>query len=218
MFTGFEPADFDVFTIPGLDPRMEAIKSQIRPKLESLGTHFTAFLAPLIDDDVYAHVAKHARRTVNPPDDTWVAFSTNARGYKQHPHFQIGLWQSHVFVTFGYIYEAVGKVSFGQALERMAPDVHADMPKDYSWIPDHTKPEAIPAAAVDVVDIRGFATRLQNVKKAELLVGKWWSPTEVCSMGGEAFVQAAEDVMRQLMNLYRLGTSPIASAVKPHKA
>ena len=37
------------------------------------------------------HVAKHARRSVNPPIDTWVAFAPNKRGYKMLPHFQIGL-------------------------------------------------------------------------------------------------------------------------------
>ena len=36
----------------------------------------------------YPHVAKHARRSVNPPKDTWVAFATSKRGYKMLPHFK----------------------------------------------------------------------------------------------------------------------------------
>ena len=36
-FTGFTPSDFKVFDIPGFKPRMEAIKTRIRPKLEAVG-------------------------------------------------------------------------------------------------------------------------------------------------------------------------------------
>jgi len=37
MFPGFTPSDFKVFDIPGFKPRMEAIKTRIRPKLEAAG-------------------------------------------------------------------------------------------------------------------------------------------------------------------------------------
>ena len=40
---------------------------------------------------VYVHVAKHARRTVNPPPETWAAFSHEARGYKKTPHFALAV-------------------------------------------------------------------------------------------------------------------------------
>lgn len=67
MFEGFSEADFNVFTIGGLDERMEAIKTQIRPKFEELSTHFAPTLSSLVGDEIFVHVAKHARRTVNPP-------------------------------------------------------------------------------------------------------------------------------------------------------
>src|SRR5262249_30268826 len=35
----------------------------------------------------YAHVAKHMRRSVNPPPETWVAFGPSPRGYKQFCHY-----------------------------------------------------------------------------------------------------------------------------------
>ncbi|EPZ42999.1 YktB family protein [Alicyclobacillus acidoterrestris] len=204
MFTGFQEEDFQVFSVPGLDARMAAIKQHVRPKLEALGQHFTAFLAPRLGEEVYAHVAKHARRTVNPPNDTWVAFSTNARGYKQHPHFQIGLWQTHVFVTFGYIYESPRKGNFGERLARSADQVHAQIADDFIYVTDHTNPASIPASEVAVGDIVRLGERLQTVKKAELLVGKRWERDTIVQMSGEQFMTAAEAVMAQLVPLYRL--------------
>lgn len=73
-FKGFTNEDFDVFIIDGLEARMEALKETIRPKLEALGQHFAPTLSALTGDEMFVHVAKHARRTINPPKDTWVAF------------------------------------------------------------------------------------------------------------------------------------------------
>jgi uncharacterized protein YktB (UPF0637 family) len=84
--------DFDVFSIEGLDNRMEALQNQIQPKFQKLGTHFADRLSAHGTDEFFPHVAKHARRTVNPPKDSWVAFAPAKRGYKALPHFQVGLW------------------------------------------------------------------------------------------------------------------------------
>ena len=119
-FPGFAAADFDVFEIDGLEAQMEALIWHIRPKLEELGARLSPVLALETGLEFYPHVAKHARRTVNPPKDTWVAFASNKRGYKAHPHFQIGLWGTHVFIQFAIIYEAVGKSSFAaRALQQL---------------------------------------------------------------------------------------------------
>ena len=89
-FGGFTNEDFDVFLIDGLEARMDALKTTIRPKLEQLGAYYAPSLSALTGDEMFVHVAKHARRTINPPKDTWVAFANNPRGYKMLPHFQIG--------------------------------------------------------------------------------------------------------------------------------
>ena len=100
----FKSTDFEVFTVDGLEERMSAIKTNIHPKLEALGNSLQRIYPNKLMRTFY-HVAKHARRKVNPPNDTWVAFSTNKRGYKMLPHFQIGLWGTHAFIYFGLIYE-----------------------------------------------------------------------------------------------------------------
>src|SRR6266496_1196589 len=68
-FPGFTPADFKVFEIDGFGPRMEAIKTRIRPKLEAMGRDLLPDVGRIAGDQAFAHVAKHARRTVNAPDE-----------------------------------------------------------------------------------------------------------------------------------------------------
>ena len=99
-FTGFTPSDFKVFDIPGFKPRMEAIKTRIRPKLEAVGRELLPDVTRVGGGPAFVHVAKHARRTVNPPDDTWVAFALDKRGYKKHCHFKVAVSRSGVRFLF----------------------------------------------------------------------------------------------------------------------
>jgi uncharacterized protein YktB (UPF0637 family) len=83
----FARDDFEAFGIPTFPERMQAIKERVRPKLAALGGQLQASLNDLVRSEVYPHVAKHARRTVNPPPETWVAFGPSARGYKKYGYF-----------------------------------------------------------------------------------------------------------------------------------
>src|SRR2546430_16998622 len=82
----FSAAEFQVFALEGFKPRMEAIRSRVRPRLEALGRGLSPDVARATRAEAFAHVAKHARRTVNPPDDTWVAFPPDRRASKTHCH------------------------------------------------------------------------------------------------------------------------------------
>jgi len=99
-FTGFTPSDFKVFDIPGFKPRMAAIKMRIRPKLEAVGRELLPDVTRVGGGEAFIHVAKHARRTVNPPDDTWVAFALDRRGYKKHCHFKVAVSRQGVRFLF----------------------------------------------------------------------------------------------------------------------
>ena len=105
----FKSTDFDVFTVDGLEERMSAIKTNIHPKLEALGEQFAEYLSKQTDENFFI-MLQNTHAKVNPPNDTWVAFSTNKRGYKMLPHFQIGLWGTHAFIYFGLIYECPQKL------------------------------------------------------------------------------------------------------------
>lgn len=200
----FTASDFNVFKIDGLDQRMEALKDRIWPKLQKLGEHFSQELSVKTGDEMFAHVAKHARRTINPPKDTWVAFARNTRGYKMLPHFQVGLWETHLFVWFAVIYEAEGKAEFGKTLERHAKKVKDMIPDHFVWSIDHTKPEAIPHDGLSVKDLKDIYKRLQTVKKAEILCGVQIPREEAVELSDDALVKIISDAFDNLIPLYKL--------------
>ena len=87
----FSQADLEIFAIPEFEERMGAIREQIHPKLKALGEELAEPLGHKVGEPLYPHVAKHARRTVNPPDDTWVAFGPEKRGYKKYPYLGVAV-------------------------------------------------------------------------------------------------------------------------------
>lgn len=208
-FKGFEEKDFEVFNIDGLENRMEALIATVRPKLEDLGTHFSPTLSTLTGDEIFTHVAKHARRSVNPPEDTWVAFASSKRGYKMLPHFQIGLWETHVFVWFAVIYEAPIKVSYGKSLEKEWKSLKKQIPKTFVWSLDHTKPDVFTQSELSDEEFKDMFIRLQNVKKAEILCGIQIKREDAVKMSGEQFIQNVEDTFKLLMPLYKLAQGSV---------
>lgn len=206
-FSGFTNEDFNVFTIDGLDARMETLKETIRPKLEALGEHFSPTLSTLVGEEMFFHVAKHARRSVNPPKDTWVAFANNKRGYKMVPHFQIGLWETHLFIWFAVIYEANGKEEFGKTLEKNIKKIDELIPAEFVWSMDHTKPEVIPNKGLSKDDLSSMFTRLQTVKKAEILCGITIDRNSAVEMTADQFIQKVDDTFKNLIPLYQLSSN-----------
>lgn len=203
-FSGFTTTDFDVFKIDGFENRMDALKGNIRPKLEELGHYFAPTLSALTGTEIHPHVAKHARRTVNPPKDTWVAFSSNPRGYKMLPHFQIGLWETHVFIWFAIIYEAPNKADFGKKLVKQLNKIYKETGKDFVWSGDHTKPDALPHKDLSKEELKSLFERLQTVKKAEILCGMTIPREEAISMSPNEFISKVESVFNALIPLYKL--------------
>ncbi|MFJ5622255.1 DUF1054 domain-containing protein [Peribacillus loiseleuriae] len=202
--TSFSATDFNVFKIEGLDYRMQALKDRIRPKLDALGDHFANELSAMTGQELFPHVAKHARRTINPPNDTWVAFAASKRGYKMMPHFQIGLWGSHMFVWFAVIYEAPIKVQFGEALEKSVKKIKEMIPNNFVWSLDHTKPEVIPHKTVSSEELTAMFKRLQEVKKAEILCGIKIPREDAINLSDDEFFSTIHDAFVHLMPLYRL--------------
>jgi uncharacterized protein YktB (UPF0637 family) len=206
-FSRFTNEDFNIFTIEGLDARMDALKTTVRPKLEALGAQFSPTLSTLVGEEMFSHVAKHARRSVNPPKDTWVAFANNKRGYKMVPHFQIGLWETHLFIWFAVIYEANGKEMFGKTLTKNIKKVEELVPDEFVWSIDHTKPEVIANASLSRTELTSMFTRLQTVKKAEILCGVTIDRNTAVEMTSEQFIQKVDDTFRKLIPLYMLSSN-----------
>lgn len=203
-FAGFDERDFEVFEIDGLESRMDALIERVRPKLNLLGDQLSPYLTELCGEEMFTHVAKHARRTVNAPNDTWAAFANNKRGYKAHPHFQVGLWSSHVFVQFAIIYECPNKnVLAERALAELA-SVRQAVPANFVWSKDHMVPTGMVHSELTNDELSDLFSRLKTVKASELTCGIHIMRGDPLLADGEAFVKRVEETYRTLLPLYRM--------------
>lgn len=191
--------DFDVFKKQGLEARMEGLDMHIRPKFHELGNEFSEELAAKLGREMFPHVAKHARRTVNPPKDSWVAFAPYKRGYKALPHFQIGLWESHLFIVLAVIYEVPSKTAIANQLMKQT-SLLTNLPDDFLIAGDHMKPDADPITNDHVAH---YLTRLSSVKKAELVVGRHLSREVATKLNKKEFKQLVSETFEELLPLYQ---------------
>ncbi|WP_246944111.1 YktB family protein [Bacillus pinisoli] len=203
-FNGFKQEDFQTFFIEGLDERMEAIKENIQPKFRKIGSILTDDLAVLTGNEMYLHIAKHARRTVNPPKDTWLAICHDKRGYKKHPHFQVGLFDDHVFIWLAYIYELPNKEEMAEKLLKHTDKIFKDIPREYVLSQDHMKKDSLKMDELSRSDFEKVLQRFKNVKKAEFLVGRHFSANDPLLKDGEAFIHTVKETYQTLMPIYRL--------------
>ncbi|WEK52902.1 MAG: DUF1054 domain-containing protein [Candidatus Cohnella colombiensis] len=206
-FSGFGESDFKVFEIAGLEPRMDALITQVRPKLHQLGNELSGYLSQLCGEEIFPHVAKHARRKVNPPNDTWVAFANNKRGYKAYPHFQIGLWASHVFIQFAIIYECPSKQRFAERALKEISTIRKTIPSSYVWSKDHMVPTGLVHSELSKDELAELFTRLKTVKAAELTCGIHIGRHDALLADEAAFIAKAEQTFASVLPLYKLAMS-----------
>ncbi|ASN05896.1 YktB family protein [Virgibacillus necropolis] len=203
-FRGFAKKDFQTFTINGLDNRMEAIRERIQPKFQTIGDALIDDLSTLTGYEMNLHIAQHARRTVNPPNDTWMAFCHNKRGYKQHPHFQIGLFDDHLFVWLAYIYELPNKKEMAESFLHHIDDIENTIPTNYVVSLDHMKKDA---TTLKDLDLKKSLERFRDVKKAEFLIGKHFPADEAILKDGKAFLNDVKNTFETLTPIYKLSMS-----------
>ncbi len=201
-FKGFTKKDFDTFQIAGLDERMEAIRERIQPKFQAIGQVLTNDLSVRIGNEMFLHIAKHARRTVNPPKDTWLAIANNKRGYKQHPHFQVGVFDDHVFVWLAFIYELPRKAEIATTFLTHFDEVVKLIPEDFVISLDHTKKDANSVANMGKDGLRSALERFRDVKKAEFLVGRHIAKDDPLLKNGPAFGDFVKETFETLVPLY----------------
>lgn len=200
-FNGFSQHDFNTFKIEGLENRMNAIRERIQPKFKAIGEDMTDYLTELLETEMHLHVAQHARRTVNAPNDTWSAYCHNKRGYKKHPHFQIGLFDDRLFVWLAFIYELPYKQEIAELFLDHFDDLKEAIPADYVISMDHMKKDA--TSMIDI-DLHASLERFKNVKKAELLIGKQFDTTDPIVQDGEQLVNEIKKIYQTLAPIYKL--------------
>lgn len=203
-FDGFSQSDFAIFTIPGLEGRMKVLIDQLRPKLEHIGTEMASTLTTITGEEFHPHVAKHARRTINPPNDTWVAWANDKRGYKKHPHFQVGLWSTHLFIWFALIYESPMKENYAASMLDHLDWIYGTIPADFEWSWDHMQPNSTRHGDLTKAELKRQLQRVQTVKKAELLCGLTIPNNDPILEDGEALIQKITHTFTQLQLLYTI--------------
>jgi len=200
-FTGFSEEDFQVFSITGLEERMTAIKDRIQPKFREIGTYLTVELSAMVGNEMFLHIAKHARRKVNPPNDTWLAIGPNKRGYKQFPHFQVGLFDDHVFLWLAYIYELPNKSQIADNLLNHIDEMKQFITNDFVVSTDHMNKNA---NSVQEIDLKEILLRFKQVKKAEFLLGRNIAKNDPILKNGKQFIELASSTFKTLVPIYQM--------------
>jgi len=209
----FTQEDFEVFNIQGLEQRMNGIQQQIQPKFSIIGEQLRASLSVHTGKEMYLHIAKHARRSVNPPNDTWLALCDNKRGYKAHPHFQLGLFDDHLFIWLALIYELPGKQQVASGFLNQLDDVIDAIPQDYVISLDHMKKTNTPVHTLSREDWKQLLIRLRDVKKCELLIGRHIKPDSEILKNSEQLLEYVESTYEQLLPLYELSCQKARQAI-----
>lgn len=204
MFSGFTDHDFETFSTEGLEARMAALQTRIQPKFKELGNVLSGDLSVLSGNEMFLHIAKHARRTVNPPKDTWMAICHDKRGYKKHPHFQVGLFDDHVFIWLALIYEVPNKKHIAADFLNNLDTVYETIPKDFVISLDHMKKESTKMRDINKEDLEKMLIRFRDVKKVEFLIGRHIPANDSILKDGDQFLNLAKNTMATLMPLYRM--------------
>jgi uncharacterized protein YktB (UPF0637 family) len=207
-FDGFTAKDFQVFAILDFPGRMAAIRGQIQPKLFALAEEVGPKLKPIVGSEAFPHVAKHMRRTVNPPEDTWVAFGPEKRGYKKAQHFKVAISRYSLRFLFEIGPEYADKAKWVRAWDREIGRLAVKLKKGpgLGWYGnEHDEEPAALLASLSSHEIGGLAGELTRRKDGQLVFGRRLDQAEVLRLNPGAFMRTALDVFRVLAPLYRLG-------------
>jgi uncharacterized protein YktB (UPF0637 family) len=206
-FSGFRASDFKVFDIAGFTPRMEAIKTRIRPKLEAVGRDLVPDVTRVGGGLAFVHVAKHARRTVNPPDDTWVAFALDKRGYKKHCHFKVAVSRGAVRFLFEAGPELTDKKRWAAAWKRHAPQLVPVLrrAKGLAWFKnEHDETPAAILADLPTEDVARLGDELTKKRDGQLVLGCAVAAAEAARWSARDYARVARDTFHVLAPLYKL--------------
>ncbi|HLX36384.1 MAG TPA: DUF1054 family protein [Candidatus Binataceae bacterium] len=120
---GFIRRDFDLFAIEDFNARMEKVYEHISPRLLRLGVELAPELSRSLHMDFFPHVAKHLRRTVNPPDETWTAFGPSRVGYKRYGYLALCISGAGIHARAVVKSEADSRRAMGRSIRSSSPDL-----------------------------------------------------------------------------------------------
>jgi uncharacterized protein YktB (UPF0637 family) len=186
---------------------MAAIKGRIRPKLEAAGRDLVADVSRIGGAPAFVHVAKHMRRTVNAPDDTWVAFAANKRGYKKHCHFKVAVSRGAVRFLFEAGPELAQKKKWVAAWKKHAPKLVPVLrrAKGLAWFKnEHDEAPAAILSELSAEEIGHLADELLRTRDGQLVLGRVGRADEAMRWKAPDYARAARETFCLLAPLYRL--------------
>jgi uncharacterized protein YktB (UPF0637 family) len=203
----FSAADFKVFDADGFQPRMDGIRERIRPKLEAIGQRLAPALGQSLGSETFAHVARHARRTVNPPDDTWVAFGPDPRGYKKHCHFKVAISRRCVRFLFEIGPEHGEKAQWASAwrknIAKLGPVLRRV--KGLAWFGnEHDEEPAVSLADLEPEALVALGEVLVKRRDGQVVLGRAVPAGEAARWPEAQYRAVALETFRCLAPLYRL--------------
>lgn len=196
----FTEKSFEVFDVEGLDGRMAAIRKEIQPTFQQLDEVFQQVLEPLLEEDLFIHIAQHRRRTTYPPENTWSALSRQKRGYKMEPHFQLGIWPDYVFMWLSCIDQPKNEQAIAQALLDNQ-QVIAGLSPDFVLSGDHTQPKV---EELSPENTERLLKRFRDVKKGEFQIGRIIKKEDPIWKDPEAAQAFMVETYEQLVPIYQL--------------
>ena len=206
-FQPFTSRDFGIFDLPGFAERMAAIRSRIRPKLEDLGAELALEVAQVTGTEVFAHVARHARRTVNPPDDTWVALGPDRRGYKKLQHFKVAVSRGGIRFLFEIGPEHAAKTAWARAFAREGPRLRQELARAghlHWFVNEHDDEPEAALADLDAAGWRRVAEGLTRAQDGQLVLGRGVGSRDAVGWQAADYRAAAERTFGALGGCFRL--------------
>lgn len=201
----FTQNDFEIFNIDGLKPRMRAIEDQLQPKFAEIGAEIADFLTDELSEPMYVHIARHLRRTVHPPEKTWVAVGPQKRGYKPYPHFQLAIDDQQLSIWFAVFSECKHKQEFAQDFLTQLDQLWPQLPAEFVFSGDHTRDESISLTNLTQTGMAKQLDRVKQVKKAEFLCGTI-HPQSNNPQTGSQLLQLLKQTYKPLIPLYQVAT------------
>lgn len=120
------------------------------------------------------------------------------------PHFQIGLWHTHLFIVLAIIYEAPQKNVMAERL-LAHKSLLEQLPNDFIVSGDHMSPEAISLEEAKEEDnLEALLIRLRDVKKGEFLIGRHIPKEQATKLTASELHQLTEETFESLLPIYNI--------------
>jgi len=215
----FTRNDFKIFELSDFRERMAAIRSRIQPKLASIGGGLSPLVSALVDAPLFVHVAKHMRRTVNPPNDTWAAFSGNPRGYKADVHFKVAVSRHCVRLLFEagpeYYAKADWARNWANNFSEFSPGLRSS--KNLEWFAnEHDEDSASLLHALAPADFKKLGRELTRRKDGQLVIGRRIASQEFCALSSKQLERMAEDTFKPIAPLFALHKARVGATTTEH--